>query len=150
MTGSPDSMSVDNAYSGLPAIELAEIDEALQSLSHRRQIVQAAEHEGIDRRPAWIKMAVTAHETGTNRAGPTKDMPPGLGPIVLQRRKFPKSAKALDSSVVRISGDQGRCHRPRGARKPMQSNLSLAERLIGAGMISREARTPAKRHCNRT
>jgi hypothetical protein len=46
MTGSPDRIGRNNAYPGLPAIQPAEIDEDLQPLSHRRQIVQAAKANG--------------------------------------------------------------------------------------------------------
>src|SRR3954451_11425784 len=98
MTDSPDTMPVATMnVRDLAAVELAEIDEALQPLSHRRQIVHAAEHERIDRRRAWIEMAVTAREKGTNRTGPEGHAAPGPGPMVPLRGEISKKARALDS-----------------------------------------------------
>src|SRR3954462_421540 len=87
--------------SGSPAVELAEIDEVLQPLSHRRRIVHAAEHERIDRRRAWIEMAVTAREKGTNRTGPEGHAAPGPGPMVPLRGKF---LKRRGRSILRLAG----------------------------------------------
>jgi hypothetical protein len=97
-----------------------------------------------------VKMTATAHEAGTNRADPAIKMPPRLRPIVLQRRKIPKSAKRLDPSVAGISGDQGRRYcAGRRARQPMHSDRSFPKGLVSAGMVSGQPKASAKRHRNR-
>src|SRR4051812_21741700 len=136
-----------NRYPDLSGVEPIEVNERLDSLAHRAEIVKTAEHERIHRRHAWMKVPSAANEPGAQRADPAIQMPPGDGSIILRWRKIPEGAKPLYSLFAAIAGDQGcRNCSGGGAGDPVQRRGSSRERLIGAGVVSGQSEAAGKNH----